>query len=141
MHLGGDSSVSNLFLSHFEDAKQKVEKLPGNVESAAKAETSEPSKASATSDTLFKDSVTRDMNVTTTMENGHTYYYTSTKKECDLCRDPNTAHKPRCFLGKCKKCNCYGHKIQSCRQLPSSYNKEKQSANHAAIGSAVDREA
>ena len=27
LHLGSDSSVSNLFLHHFEDAKQKIEKV------------------------------------------------------------------------------------------------------------------
>ena len=119
------------------DTRQKHEKLPGNVESAAKAETSE----SSNSDGMFRDSVTREMNVITTLENGITYCYTATKTECTLCKDGNNAHKPKCFLGKCKKCNSYGHKLPNCKQLPASYNREKQTANHAAIGSMVDREA
>jgi hypothetical protein len=119
------------------DTRQKHEKLPGNVESAAKAETSE----SSNSDGMFRDSVTREMNVITTLENGITYCYTATKTECTLCKDGSNAHKPKCFLGKCKKCNSYGHKLPNCKQLPASYNREKQTANHAAIGSMVDREA
>lgn len=118
----------------------------GNAESAASAEfhdnKSFDKKVEVTHfDTQFRDSVTRDMNVTTVAKNGYRVQYTSTRKECEQCKDPNTQHKPKCYLGKCKKCNNYGHKFENCRQLPTSFTREKHQANMVSdVGHQCDQE-
>lgn len=120
----------------------------GNTETAASANATEIKSSDAkievkpSFDTQFKDSVTREMNVTTVAKNGFRYFYTSTKKDCELCKDSSTAHKPKCYLGQCKKCNNYGHKADNCRQLPGSFAKEKHQANLADdLGTRCDQEA
>src|SRR3569833_1515658 len=35
---------------------------------------------------------------------------------CQVCADPSsTEHRPRCYLGRCTKCNGFGHHTNDCR--------------------------
>jgi hypothetical protein len=135
---------------NYQKPHEKPYKNYGNTESAASANASSNDTKNSENkrvdapifDTMFKDLVTREMNVTTVAKNGYRLQYTSTRAECQLCIDPqNSSHKPRCYLGKCKKCNNYGHKADCCRQLPTSFTKEKVQANMANdIGKKCDQE-
>lgn len=46
---------------------------------------------------------------------GKKYPYTSTTVVCQMCVT-DKPHHPQCFLSKCNKCGCYGHRAVSCKQ-------------------------
>jgi hypothetical protein len=59
----------------------------------------------------------------TSVETGKEHLYTATATQCHKCGHPNPAERHqghRCYRGKCRKCNLFGHKKADCRQEMSN---------------------
>ena len=101
------------------------------LESAAGAETQ-----LVTGGTKFDVEVTRDAGVFHYSDCGKKRSYTSTKRRCDICKNAKdsgnrSVHIPICYLGECGKCHNYGHKEDSCQQLPNTYRRSGKLSNEA----------
>jgi hypothetical protein len=68
----------------------------------------------------YEKEISRDDNLWfTDTSTGTRYLYLATTNPCPKCSDRTAKSKcprPLCFVGKCKRCNLYGHKATSCRQ-------------------------
>ena len=95
--------------SHYGASKPK-----GNVEHAYAA-VAEP----------FTTQVGRDKEVKCKdVNNGLELPYTATTEACpQCCGRTGQFHRPKCYCGHCRKCMLFGHKMEQCKQDPSSYKK------------------
>jgi hypothetical protein len=112
------------------------------TESAAVASTTTTTTGRTSSvkmvDRIINREVGRDeMLFITNVENGKLLLYTATKFGCAKCneKDESKKHpKPRCYLGKCTKCNLYGHRAPDCHQkIENSDDSNSQTAEKSTV--------
>jgi hypothetical protein len=88
-------------------------------ESAAAAGTVGAPTGGAVAGKMFCGEVGRGVNLTfLDPVSSQVHLYTSTELECKKCaRTSVSKHAPVCFIGKCNRCNMFGHKATDCMQF------------------------